>query len=87
MKFPGDNELTLCKEAVRELLATQLSATFGSAVRVTSFTLSTYGSDLEVKFTSDAEAPLSQLEQGPPPRVYRVETISGSMRMLYEEPF
>ena len=80
MKFPGDNELTWCKEAVQELLAAQINATFGDAVRVTSFNLSTYGSDLKVKFTSDPDvlAMPPPVTSRPDPAVFEV---------LADEPF
>lgn len=80
MKFPGDNELTLCKEAVQELLATQISATFGGAVRVTSFNLSTYGSELKVQFTSDPE-----VFAMPPPVTSRPDPVV--IEVLADEPF
>lgn len=63
MKFPGDNEITLTEDAIRELLKAQAPALFGDDdARITRITTKSYPAGLVVTFTTDPEIP-------PPPRV------------------
>jgi hypothetical protein len=64
MKFPGDNEITLTENAIRELLKAQAPALFGDDdARITKITTKTYPAGLVVTFTTDPEVPPA------PPRV------------------
>lgn len=62
MKFPGDNEITLTEEAIRELLKAQAPTLFGDDdARITKITTKSWPAGLVVTFTTDP-VPL------PPPR-------------------
>ena len=74
MKFPGDNEITLTENAIRELLKAQAPALFGDDdARITKITTKSYPAGLVVTFTTDPDpakaaiAPRSRMTPEPLP--------------------
>lgn len=56
MKFPGDNEITLTENAIRELLKAQAPALFGDDdARITKIAMKSYPPGLVVTFTTDPD--------------------------------
>ncbi len=56
MKFPGENEITLTEEAIRQLLKAQAPALFGDEdARITKIATKSWPSGLVVTFTTDPD--------------------------------
>lgn len=70
MKFPGDNEITLTEDAIRELLKAQAPALFGDeSARITKIATKSWPAGLVVTFTTDPDP-----TNAPVPRLSRTRT-------------
>ena len=65
MNFPGDNQLTLTHDAVKEIIRNHLFSLLGDKVRITEVEASSYysRSGLKVSFTTDEERPRISIDE------------------------